>query len=105
MTAAELQVVVCGSCGQVAFPPPLLCPRCGAQDWTEEPAGTGVAEQLTELRRVAGSELEQPVRLAAVRLARGPAVIARAAPDVAAGATVRIRLDPEDGAPCAEPAP
>jgi uncharacterized OB-fold protein len=105
MNAAELAVVVCCECGQVAFPPPVLCPACGARNWASEPAGPGIAEQLTELRRVAGAGLEQPVRLAAVRLRRGPALVARAAPGVEAGGTVRVGVDPDDGALVAEVAP
>jgi uncharacterized OB-fold protein len=88
--ATALQIPVCRECGRTAFPPPRACPSCGATDWEERPAGAGAVEQLTTLRRVAGAAMEQPVRLASVRLEAGPVLIARAGDGVEVGSTVGI---------------
>jgi uncharacterized protein len=87
---AALQIPACRECGRAAFPPPRACPDCGGADWDERPAGVGVVEQLTTLRRVAGAAMERPVRLASIRLEAGPVLIARAGESVEVGSKVGI---------------
>jgi uncharacterized OB-fold protein len=79
----ELHVEVCAN-GHAVFPPRALCPRCGSGAWHAEPAGPGIAKQVTTHR--AGG------RIASVALDRGPIVVARA-DDVAPGARVRLEDD------------
>jgi len=80
----SLRVAVCGSCGSASFPPPFLCPRCGARDWRDEEAGTGTLEAVAD---------RGEVRLGAVRLPQGPLAIARVEGDAQAGAEVELSQD------------
>jgi uncharacterized protein len=88
--AGALLIPVCRECGKPAFPPPRACPRCGAIDWEERPAGPGTVEQATTLRRVAGAAVEHPAPLVSVRLEAGPVLIARAGVGAEVGSTVEV---------------
>jgi uncharacterized protein len=79
-----LPIVVCGACGRAAFPPPYLCPRCGAREWRDEQAAFGTLEEVVERGQV---------RLGEVRLPQGPLVIARIEGDVRVGVEVELSLD------------
>jgi uncharacterized protein len=89
----------CTSCGRHWFPERLACPACGSFELDAAVAVEGVVEEVTLLRRAPGRTLDVPVRLATVRLAEGPRLVARLAADEEPGATVR--LDLVDGAPVA----
>ena len=80
----SFRVAVCGSCGQASFPPPYLCPRCGAREWREERVDSGTLEALAD---------RGEVRLGAVRLPQGPLAIARVEGDVQTGAEVSLSED------------
>jgi uncharacterized OB-fold protein len=87
----QLRVQVCDACGHAVFPRRVLCPRCGAREWHEAPAGPGTVEQVTTHR--AGGHI------ASVALLAGPVVVARAGENLVAGAGVT--LEDEGGAPVA----
>lgn len=80
----SLRVAVCGSCGKASFPPPFLCPHCGARAWREEHVETGTLETVAD---------RGEVRLGAVRLPQGPLAIARVEGDAQAGAEVSLTED------------
>lgn len=80
----SLRVAVCGSCGQVSFPPPFLCPACGAREWREEQVARGVLEAVAD---------RGETRLGTVRLEGGPVVIVRVEGSVQAGAEVVLSQD------------
>ena len=80
----SLRVAVCGSCGNASFPPPYLCPRCGAREWREEQVESGTLEAVSD---------RGEVRVGAVRLPQGPVAIARVEGDAQAGAEVALSED------------
>lgn len=80
----SLRIVVCGSCGQASFPPPFLCPNCGARDWREEEVASGTLESVAD---------RGEVRLGAVRLPQGPLAIARVEGDAQTGDEVSLTQD------------
>ena len=80
----SLRIAVCGSCGQASFPPPFLCPNCGAREWREEEAASGTLEAVVD---------RGEVRLGAVRLPQGPLAIARLQGDAQAGDEVSLSED------------
>lgn len=82
----SLRVAVCGSCGRASFPPPLLCPACGARDAREERAESGTLEAVAD---------RGETRLGAVRLPQGPLAIARVEGGAEPGAAVRLDEDGE----------
>ena len=94
-------VTVCEVCGRRFFPARLACPACGNSRWRREEVEDGVVEGVTIVRRAPGRALAAPVRLACVRLAGGPPVVARLAPGAGAGNRVRVELD--EGVPVARP--
>jgi uncharacterized OB-fold protein len=49
--SAPLLVPVCRSCGQLAFPPHLICRRCGGLEWDAVEERGGVLEYATVVRR------------------------------------------------------
>lgn len=99
---SELGVYFCVACGHAAFPKRLLCPACGSAEWKGRPAGAGVVEEVTSLRRSAGRALSGAVRIGSARLDAGPVVVVRLEPGAAQGSRVRVSV--EDGAPVARPA-
>jgi uncharacterized OB-fold protein len=96
-------VPVCCGCGLRAFPPHLVCRRCGSLEWRQEPETDGIAEHVTCLRRrLLGLPGDRPVPLAVVMTGTGVRVVARTDASVRAGDPVA--LDVEDGAVVARPA-
>jgi uncharacterized OB-fold protein len=73
LTRNPLRVWRCDGCGEVRFPRPALCGRCGSRAFTAQEARDGVLEQATEQRGPDGASL----RLGTVRTDAGPVVIAR----------------------------
>jgi uncharacterized OB-fold protein len=92
-----LQLGVCAGCGRAFFPLRALCPACGSPDFRLEEAGPGVVEEVTARSGVDGTV----VGIAAVRLVRGPVVVARS-PDGSPPGT-EVRLVDDDGAPVVSP--
>jgi uncharacterized OB-fold protein len=90
----KVEVPVCGACGHAVFPPRALCPLCAAAEWNIELAETGTIEELTE---------RDALVIAAVRLALGPVMIARADPGMQPGDAGVVRL--EAGAVIVSPSP
>lgn len=84
----ELQIYRCSDCGGHVFPERLRCPGCGGRRFERVAAGPGRVEERTLLRGGRKS-------LAAVRLTKGPVVIARSGETV--GGEVRLVVYP-DGA-------
>jgi len=80
----SLRAVTCGSCGRTSFPPPFLCPVCGAREWREEEVASGTLEAVAD---------RGEVRLGAVRLPQGPLAIARVEGDAQVGAEVSLSED------------
>jgi uncharacterized OB-fold protein len=90
-----LTVEACRQCGHAAHPPRLLCPVCAACDWRPERAGEGLVEEVTLLHGAGQPAGRDERRLAAVRLERGPRVVARLAAGVEEGD--RVALEIRDG--------
>lgn len=91
--SAVLEIPVCAACGLAAFPPHLMCSRCGAMAWHAEVAARGIAEEITLLRRAVGSDPNAPpIALASIRTELGPTVIARLDGSVAAGDDVELEM-------------
>ena len=94
----DLQLQVCGNCGQVNYPRRELCGNClaDALDWqTVDSAGTvqSLSELHYSLEPVYAANL--PWRVASVKLACGQVVFAHLSPGVECGqpVTVCIRSD------------
>lgn len=91
----------CRACGHLAYPPRILCPECGANDWGRALATDGVVTEVTVRRPVFkrrqlpwGNWLDQEaVRLAAVHVTAGEKrvrVIARVPEGVEVGERVTL---------------
>ena len=80
----SLHVFACASCGRAVFPRRLLCPECGGTEWRREAVEAGVLEAIAD---------QGDVRLAAVRTAAGPLVIARLEGDPQVGGDVLLQED------------
>jgi len=97
--SAPFTVALCGRCGHPAYPPRILCPRCGAAEWTRRLADTGVVEEVTVRRPVMkhrqlpwGNWLDQEqTRLGTVRTDLGPLVVCRVPEGVGPGDRVALR--------------
>ncbi len=62
-------IPVCAVCGRAAFPPRVLCPSCGAREWTERNVASGIIEQVTAHDGVGIASLQvEPGVLLIVRL-------------------------------------
>jgi uncharacterized OB-fold protein len=101
---SDFAVPACANCGHAIWPPRLACPVCGAAEWTEVPAPTGVLLDVTEAPGYDGT----PIRLGTVRLAvlygaqdakrnswregEGPPVIVAVDAGVQAGDEVALEL-------------
>ncbi|HSK15503.1 MAG TPA: OB-fold domain-containing protein [Gaiellaceae bacterium] len=94
-----LPVSACRACGWRGFPERIWCPACGGGEVDAVPAGPGVVEDATAVRRAPGRTLVEPVRLGTVALDGGGRVVAR----LEAEPGVRVGLSVEDGAPVARP--
>lgn len=96
-----LPVSVCSACGKAVFPPRLLCPRCGGDEWRSEDVGAGVVEEATLVERAPGGPLATPVALGSIRLEGGLVVVARLEAGLEPGDSVRLEY--RDGVPLAYP--
>jgi uncharacterized OB-fold protein len=74
-------IPVCRACGEAAFPPRLLCPRCGGPDWWIEAVDGGVVERSTE---------RDGTSIATVRTPLGPVLVARLLGAAMNGDAVRL---------------
>lgn len=83
---------MCSACGEAAFPPRLLCPRCGARSWREERIDTAVVERTTERDGTA---------IATVRTPLGPLLVTRLLGNTKRGEVVG--LDADGDVPVATP--
>jgi uncharacterized OB-fold protein len=99
--STPLMIAICERCGHAAHPPRVLCPVCAGSGWRRERGGGGVVEEVTWLDGAGESSGAHARRLAAVRLERGPRVIARLATGVEAGD--RVSLEMREGKTIAEP--
>lgn len=96
--SAPLTVAECRSCGYLAYPPRILCPRCGGGEWKRTLAESGVVTELTVRRPVFkrrqlpwGNWLDQEAtRLAAVQADTGVRIIARVPEGVEIGDRVAL---------------
>ncbi len=77
----SLPIPVCAACGAAAFPPRVLCPRCGSSEWAERPVESGIVEAVTE---------REGTLVAAVRTPVGPVVIVRLVTDARPGQAVPV---------------
>ena len=85
----------CQSCGAAFFYPRMLCPACGAEDWTwETSTGTGTVYSVTEV--TTGSA--DPYNITLVDLSEGFRMLTRidgATPSI--GASVRFSAELSSG--------
>lgn len=99
--SAPFTVPMCRVCEHLAYPPRILCPECGANDWTRTLADRGVVTEVTVRRPVFkrrqlpwGNWLDQEaVRLAAVHVSvgeRSVRIIARVPEGVESGDRVDL---------------
>lgn len=96
--SAPFTVEACARCGYAAYPPRILCPRCGAAEWRRQLADSGVVEEITVRRPVfkrrqlpQGNWLDQSeTHLGSVRTDLGPVVVARVPDDARPGDRVRL---------------
>lgn len=73
----------CAACGTAAFPPRLLCPRCGCASWRDEPVENGIVEGVT---------MRDETRIGEIRIAGRLVVIARLPAPVEPGAHVSLEI-------------
>jgi uncharacterized OB-fold protein len=85
---------VCATCGAAAFPPRVICPRCGSIEWNATEARQGTVEAATE---------NSGVRVATVRTDQGPLLIARLTCEAKIGAIV-VLTQAHDGSTDQRPA-
>lgn len=96
--SAAFTVPKCKQCGHLAYPPRILCPRCGSSEWTRTLADSGIVTEVTTRRPVFkrrqlpwGNWLDQEaVRLAAVHADVGVRIIARIPEGVEVGDRVTL---------------
>jgi uncharacterized OB-fold protein len=77
LRAGLLRVARCGACGTAAFPPPQVCPRCGARDATEWfiASGRGTLWSAVVFHKTYLPEHPAPYPVAVVELAEGPRLV------------------------------
>ncbi len=77
LRTGELRVARCGSCGVAAFPPPRICPGCGARDAAEwfTASGRGTVWSFAVFRKTYLPEHPAPYPVAVVELAEGPRIV------------------------------
>lgn len=99
--SAPFVVPECRACGYLAYPPRILCPECGANDWGRTLADAGIVTEVTVRRPVFkrrqlpwGNWLDQEaVRLAAVHVTvgeRNVRIVARVPEGVVVGDRVTL---------------
>ena len=90
----ELQLQVCGECGQVNYPRRELCGRClaDALQW-QGVNPSGLVQSITELHYSLEAEYAAhlPWPVASVKMDCGPVVFAHLAPGCAIGDQVQLR--------------
>jgi uncharacterized OB-fold protein len=88
----ELHVAHCARCGSPAFPPPVICARCGAVAATEwfVASGHGTIWSFAVFRRTYLATHPAPYTVAVVELAEGPKLISNIVG--AQPATIRVGL-------------
>jgi uncharacterized OB-fold protein len=102
--SAAFTVPQCRVCGHLAYPPRILCPECGANDWTRTLADAGIVTEVTVRRPVSkrrqlpwGNWLDQEaVSLASVHVRvgdRSVRIIARVPPGVESGDRVTLMAE------------
>lgn len=77
LRAGVLRVARCGACGTAAFPPPRVCPRCGARDAAEwfTASGRGTLWSAVVFHKTYLPEHPAPYPVAVVELAEGPRLV------------------------------
>jgi uncharacterized OB-fold protein len=85
-------IPVCTACGAAAFPPRVLCPRCGGRQWREEHVTGGAVVRTTT---------RDATRIASVRTPLGPLLVVRLLGAAAPGD--RVVLDDDGDVPVATP--
>jgi uncharacterized OB-fold protein len=96
--SAPMTVAECRACGYLAYPPRILCPRCGGSEWRRRLADRGVVTEVTVRRPVFkrrqlpwGNWLDQEAtRLAAVQSDVGVRIVARVPEGVEVADRVRL---------------
>ena len=95
----ELHVARCAHCGSPAFPPPVICPRCGdaaATEWFVA-SGRGIVWSFAVFRRTYLAAHPAPYTVAVVELTEGPRLISNivgAEPGaIRIGMTVRAEVE------------
>lgn len=77
LRAGELRVARCGACGVPAFPPPRICPRCGARDTADwfTACGRGTVWSAVVFHKTYLPEHPAPYPVAVVELVEGPRLV------------------------------
>jgi uncharacterized protein len=77
LRAGALRVARCGACGVPAFPPPRICPRCGARDAADwfTASGRGTVWSVAVFHKTYLPEHPAPYPVAVVELAEGPRLV------------------------------
>lgn len=89
-----IEIPICSSCGHAAFPPHLVCSRCGSRSWEPRVETTGTVQQATAVElRVGAPEDAEPIPLVSVGADAGPVVIARGEPGLRPGDRVDFFRD------------
>lgn len=96
--SAPMTVAECRVCSYLAYPPRILCPTCGSNEWKKRLAGSGIVTEVTTRRPVFkrrqlpyGNWLDQEAtRLAAVQSDVGVRIIARVPEGVEVGDRVAL---------------
>jgi uncharacterized OB-fold protein len=85
-------IPVCTACGAAAFPPRVLCARCGNREWRDAFVDGGAVERTTE---------RDATDIASVRTPLGPLLVVRLLRAAAPGQAVV--LDADGDVPVAAP--
>ncbi|WP_233862776.1 Zn-ribbon domain-containing OB-fold protein [Paraburkholderia adhaesiva] len=93
MSETTLTIFRCRACGEALFPARYRCPRCGAADWKDEAAPSGVIEESTVVRHRVGALGAGDIHLASVRTEAGAIVIARLDVPGRTGEPVLLTID------------
>lgn len=90
----KLTVFTCGACGTTVFPARYFCPSCGAAEWQPVATDRGTVTEATVVHhRIAAEAGGEPLRIATVRTAPGPVVVARLEGAADSGDAVTIDVD------------
>ena len=86
----SVEIFICESCDTAAFPPRLLCPRCGCRHFRSETVEHATLENFCD---------RGEVKLGTVRVPQGPLLIVRLYGDPTRGS--RVALDEDGNVPVA----